>query len=420
MSQTTTTTYTVKVDGLEVEQTFTRGTLETQATTELRTLYRRLLGGKAWVGSATKQTLVDAILDRTTENPDRQEIQVPVPVPVKDDGTPVLDGDKSAALEALKTLLGNDTKVDADQVRKIITDVLNDDKQLQKKVAEAVKTAVGKLPPVEVKIGNQAPKKLDGPQHAMFARAIKHGGRGTRTWIAGPAGSGKTMGAIKAAEALDLKVFLITPCYTRYDVLGHYDAQSNVVNTEVTRWARFQGDKCLILDEVDGWSEGAQLAANALLANDHVILPDGPCSVNPENKFRVWIVATANTWGTGPNSKYVGRRKMDAAFLNRWSAKIFWGYDNAFERRIVDSYIPKDTPIALRSRVEALVEGIQAARRHVDSKGIEITISPRQSIDGAKSILDGDSDKVVWDEIILGGGTEQQRSDIRKAVKGGC
>ncbi len=251
MSQPTTTTYNVTVDGQTVEQTFTRGALGDQSTTDLRTLYRRLLGGKAWVGSATKATLIQAILSHSHDDPNAQEKIVPVPV--NQDGAPIQGNDKAAALEALKTLLGNDKAVDEDQVRKIITDVLGNDTQLQDKVSAAVKTAVGKLPPVEIKLGQDQPRKLEGPQHVQFARALKYAGRGTRTWIAGPAGSGKTCGAIKAAEALNLKVFLITPCYTRYDVLGHYDAQSNVVDTEVSRWARYQGDKCLILDEVDGW-----------------------------------------------------------------------------------------------------------------------------------------------------------------------
>ncbi len=131
-------------------------------------------------------------------------------------------------------------------------------------------------------------------------------------------------------------------------------------------------------------------------------------------------MATANTWGNGPNSKYVGRRKMDAAFLNRWSAKLFWGYDNAFERRIVEAHVPEDATEATKARVGSLVDGIQAARRHVDGKGIEITISPRQSIDAAIAVLDGDTDSQVWNEIVLGGGTDQQRKEIRKAVKEGC
>jgi cobaltochelatase CobS len=74
---------------------------------------------------------------------------------------------------------------------------------------------------------------------------------------------------------------------------------------------------------------GALLAFNAALANGVAAFPDGSIKRHPETV----IIAAANTWGFGGDANYIGRAKLDAAFLDRF-VTLAWGYDEDLERTI--------------------------------------------------------------------------------------
>lgn len=291
-----------------------------------------------------------------------------------------------------------------------------DKEALRKAVTTIVDEALAALPPMRIEVGD-APAFDAKSEHPMFPRLLAHFAARNRVWIAGPAGSGKTTAAERAAKALGYAAFLVPPQMTRYDVLGYKDAASNVVLTEFSKWAAHEGNAVLILDEVDSWHDGAALAANTALANGVCVLPDGPINIaDPVGVGASWVklvVATANTFGLGPTAQYVGRRKMDAAFRNRFEAKLYWPVDARLESALAISAARNDDE---RTLIAGFVARVQTARRHVESKGIEIVISPRQTLGGVRMLLAGDTEANVWAEVMTGDATEQQRADVLRAA----
>jgi cobaltochelatase CobS len=94
------------------------------------------------------------------------------------------------------------------------------------------------------------------------------------------------------------------------------------------------------------------------------------------------IIATANTWGLGATADYVGRSKLDAAFLSRFPIRIHWDYDEKLEQQICGNV--------------QWAKRVQKARRAAKKAGIKVIICPRISIGGAALINAGmDEDKAA-------------------------
>lgn len=185
----------------------------------------------------------------------------------------------------------------------------------------------------EVKWNNIAKKA--GTQHkafrtlVMLTDALGHDDR--NIWLAGPAGSGKTTAARKLAEALGHSVengFEFNGAIdTEYKLSGFVDAKGRVVSTAFRKiW---ENGGVYLFDECDASMPGALLAFNAALANGYAAFPDQMIKRN-ENAV---IIAAANTWGFGGDADYIGRAKLDAAFLDRF-VTLSWGYDEELERKI--------------------------------------------------------------------------------------
>lgn len=146
-------------------------------------------------------------------------------------------------------------------------------------------------------------------------------------WLAGPAGSGKTTAARKLAEAMGLPFEFNGAIDTEYKLSGFVDANGRVISTAFRRIWEFGG--VYLFDECDASMAGALLAFNAALANGHAAFPDGTI----KRHQNCYIIAAANTWGFGGDANYVGRAKLDAAFLDRF-VTLSWDYDQDLERKI--------------------------------------------------------------------------------------
>jgi cobaltochelatase CobS len=326
------------------------------------------------------------------------------------------DTGKAATLAALGTLQAAlQASVTQAQVLDLIEQALGG-AEVEERVRAAVEAAVQALPPVAFKFGDNAPVKLQGRAHVKAARLAAYMARCTPVLVKGPAGSGKTTSVCEIARMAGYEVFLVTPSMTRYDVLGYQDANGHQVETQVTRFAQHEGDACLVLDEVDGWADGAQLAANTLLANLRVVLSKGEVDVTFDGKHRKMFVATANTWGLGANAQYVGRKPLDEAFRNRFVAKLDWPYDEEFERELALARLSEGATSEQRANAGRAVGVVQKARAYVDSKGIRLTISPRQTFEVVRGLEAGDSMGTLFREVVLGGATEEQMRDVAAHV----
>jgi hypothetical protein len=214
-----------------------------------------------------------------------------------------------------------------------------------------------------------------GHQHPMFQTLCRilssraADGFVPNVWISGPAGSGKTHSVRSFAKAAGLDFYYNGALRDAFELLGYRDA-NGVYHTTAFREAYEKGGVYLF-DEVDGSDNAALLALNGALANGIASFPDGTIERHPDCR----IVATGNTWGLGATSDYVGRSKIDAAFLDRFGARIGWDYDVALEIAI--------------SGNEDFTRRVQAARVRARAAGLKVLITPRASIAGAALIAAG-------------------------------
>lgn len=218
-------------------------------------------------------------------------------------------------------------------------------------------------------------RKDMGRQHKAFPALLKACSARVNVWLRGPAGSGKTTAAHKAAEALGLAFYFSGAVDTEYKLLGFTNAQGVVVSRPF-REAWTKGG-VFLFDEIDASLPGALLALNAALANGICDFPDGAIPAHPD----FVCIAAANTWGLGASAEYVGRMKQDAALLSRFPVMLDWPVDETLERAI-----------APHAAWTAHVQRIRAA---VATAGIKVQICPRISLSGGKLIASG---AMTWKE----------------------
>lgn len=237
-----------------------------------------------------------------------------------------------------------------------------------------------------------------GVQHVQFADLLAlcsvrdHDGMPLNVWLAGPAGSGKTTAARNVAKALGLKFYFNGAIDTEYKLLGFTDATGKIVRRAFREAWEHGG--VYLFDEVDASMPGATLALNAALANGTCDFPDGNIPRHPD----CVMIAAANTWGTGATNEYVGRNKLDGAFLDRF-VPMAWQYDEALEKALAGH--------------DAWVNKVQRVRRAVGELGIRHIVSPRASYSGAAMLKHGMSEASVIEMTLRKGLTDDQWRSVR-------
>lgn len=269
------------------------------------------------------------------------------------------DVDQGASLEELKSFISTSLQEQVSVTEKVLK------KKMMALVAESlpiVKLSVNDAPTINVGIQHKQFKKLLG---ACMTRSIAGP---TNVWLTGPAGSGKTKGAEGVAKALGIEFYFNGAIDTPYKLTGFIDAGGKLHRTAFRE--AYENGGVYLFDEVDASLPGALLAFNAALANGYADFPDGRIKRHKD----CVIIAAANTWGTGPNSDYVGRNKLDAAFIDRF-VQIAWEYDNNLEKILAGH--------------ESWTTYVQKVRHNVLQKGIKAVISPRSSITGGALLKSG-------------------------------
>lgn len=222
--------------------------------------------------------------------------------------------------------------------------------------------------------------------------------------LVGPAGSGKTTAAVKAAQALGLPFYGTGAINSEYKLTGFIDAQGRIVSTAFRQ--AFEHGGVFLFDEIDASLPGALLAFNAALANDWMDFPDA--NVKRHEDFRV--IAGANTFGTGADRQYIGRNQLDAASLDRY-AVIEWGYDEALEASLLGLPAPKGAPCPadilpredeeVRGLAARWIDRVRKVRGAVSDLKVRHVVSPRATINGVKLMAAGwtwadTEEAVIW------------------------
>lgn len=246
-------------------------------------------------------------------------------------------------------------------------------------VEGAVIDALKKLAPVTLSVTKGAdpiPINL-GLVHRMTPRIIRALAANLNVYLHGPAGSGKTTAARKAAEALGVPFYFAAKVESEYLLLGFRDATGAAVRTQFRE--AYEHGGLFLFDELDASSPGAVVALNAALANGVCPFPDG--TIQRHENF--YCIAAGNTSLTGANRQYNGRVQLDAASVDRFYFLEF-GYDEAMEMQLASN--------------QAWCAHVQALRKAVADRGLAHLITPRATLDGCKALDAGET----WAEAEMG------------------
>ena len=267
-----------------------------------------------------------------------------------------------------------------------------DPEKIATEVMQIVQSQLSSIQSLKVEIVTPDLSTKDlGVQHKQFPTLVKAMAARTNVWLAGPSGSGKTTAAMAAAKALDLSFRYTGAVSDPFALLGFKDATGQYRQTPFRESWEHGG--VFLWDEVDASDPNALLAFNACLANGHAAFPDG---IIERHKDCI-LVAAANTYGHGATHEYVGRMKLDAAFLKRF-AFISWDYDEKLELATA----PNPT----------WTKRVQQVRKRVREKGLRVLVTPRESYIGAQLLAAGISQSDVEDMTIRSGMTADQWGQV--------
>ncbi len=272
--------------------------------------------------------------------------------------------------------------------------------KIQSMVQEALEKMKLPRPPVVIEIKEPGKKavKLAGHHHKQFEDLLKACGArsadGMRLniMLVGPAGSGKTTAAENVAKAFKIPFYFNGAIDTEYKLVGFTDAHGKTVRRPFRE--AFGKPSVYLFDEIDGSHPNGCLPLNAALSNGAVDFPD---AIEKRHKDCI-IIAAANTFGLGGTSDYVGRNKLDAAFIDRFVV-LKWLVDEELELATAP-----DTDWC---------RYVQHVRRRAALAGLKVIISPRASYYGAALLEQGMSRPLVADMVLRKGMSDEQWGNVQ-------
>jgi energy-coupling factor transporter ATP-binding protein EcfA2 len=272
-------------------------------------------------------------------------------------------------------------------------------------IAEALATVPGlvqaeaeaRLPRlIEIVDREAGTRALISNPHVDFEHVLAFAEAREDTFLVGPAGSGKTTIAQHVGEALVLEFYGEAKVEFASTLAGY----KNITTGEYVRSnfrEAYEFGGVFLLDECDSSSAGALLFINAALSNGWCLFPDGKVMRHPD----FICICAGNTYGHGATRKYMGRTKLDGAFLNRF-AVLTIQYDEALETILAGN---KDW-----------AKYVQAVRAVVLDNEFEAIVSPRATFKGSKMIGRGMSWDKVADAYIWQGMNAEDRRTVEASA----
>lgn len=223
---------------------------------------------------------------------------------------------------------------------------------------------------------------VKGVKHSQLPSLINMVGAGLNVMLTGSAGSGKTHASAQVAEALGLKFYALSvgAQTSKSDIVGFIDA-GGTYRTTPFRQAYEKGG-VFVMDEIDAGNSNVLIQINSALSNGICSFPDKQVKAHKDFHF----IATANTYGKGESMKYVGRNRLDAATLDRFTI-IHWNIDEKVERAIAGN----DT---------AMYKAIAAARSYCERSNIDAMITPRTTQKAVALHKLNWSVQAIWDIVL--------------------
>lgn len=246
-------------------------------------------------------------------------------------------------------------------------------------------------------------RTIEGFTHENFPELLEYLQERDHVYLHGPAGSGKSTAASKAAEALGLRYGYISLNVGTVDskLLGFIDASGTYRPTVFRDFYENGGLYCI--DEADNATGNLLTTLNSALENGHCAFPDGIVARHPD----FVLVATGNTSGRGANRQHSDRRPFDAAFADRFTF-LHWDYDLKLEREIALSF---------NSDAERWIKWCQAVRAYCKKTSFPmVMVTPRATIKGARYLKRGMSFEKIAEAVVFKGLEQSQIDSINRGV----
>jgi hypothetical protein len=248
---------------------------------------------------------------------------------------------------------------------------------------------------IEVKRVDGSEHVIEGHVHPKFPLLLKlmsarmKSGFYPNVMLYGPTGGGKTHAVHAACKALGIDFETNGALTMDYQVLGYDDANGKYHDTA---FYRGYGKPCgYLFDEADASENSPCLAISGALANGQQTFPCGTIARHPESR----MIAACNTLALGPDGKFTGRNRLDAAFRSRFPIRMYWGYDEEMEIAI--------------SGNPSWARRVQKARAKAIEIGCDVVIDPRMTQAGAALLDQGIDETVVAELTYLSDMTSDQR-----------
>ena len=303
--------------------------------------------------------------------------------------------DSAAALSAALLAMLPAPGIDEDAVRRI------------------VREEIPAPPTIRIEIPGR-PEVEMSRQHERFPLLLQVLACGLNVLLVGPAGTGKTTAARKAAEALGLgfSCLSVGPQTSKSDLLGFVDAGGTY--RESLFVSAYRDGGVFLLDEIDAGNAGVLTVLNAALAGDVMATPVGMVSRSP----RFLTVAGANTYGQGASRQYVGRNQLDAATLDRF-AVLDWPIDEGLEAVMIG--LPAPAPVLDMDRggvinSAAWLTRVRSVRASIEKEQVRAIVSPRATVAG-EALFKVGVGRYWVEEMVLWRGMP---ADARTRVEGSC
>lgn len=303
--------------------------------------------------------------------------------------------DPAAALTAALLAMMPAPGIDEDAVRRI------------------VREEIPAPPTIRIEIPGR-PEVEMSRQHERFPLLLQVLACGLNVLLVGPAGTGKTTAARRAAEALGLgfSCLSVGPQTSKSDLLGFVDAGGTY--RESLFVSAYRDGGVFLLDEIDAGNAGVLTVLNAALAGDVMATPIGMVARSP----RFLTVAGANTYGQGASRQYVGRNQLDGATLDRF-AVLDWPIDEGLEAVMIG--LPAPAPALDLGRgglidAAAWLARVRSVRASIEKQQVRAIVSPRATQAGV-ALLAAGVGRYWTEEMVLWRGMP---ADARTRVEGGA
>lgn len=304
--------------------------------------------------------------------------------------------DDAAQLAALLKRMAGNASVSADEVCEIVRPMIDDaTSTLIDMIAEVSRPIVN-----HIVVRDREPVEIYGRQHKAFPELLTLVNAGVNVMMVGPAGTGKSKLAESVAQALGV-AFSFDACagdLGKHEIVGYTDGMGNLVRTQYRD--AYEHGGLHLFDEVDAASGEVTLVLNNAVANGHMAFPDGMVKRHEDH----YVLAAANTWGTGATDEFIGRNQLDAAFLDRWvryPVEIDEDLENEITRGICFDH------------ATTILTSVRRYRANRDRHGLRVVISPRCPFDVAKMVAAGIDIKRAFDLKLFTGLDDATARKIR-------